>query len=422
MGYRVLARCRTSRAQRPHRASRRAVVVLTGWVRWRWRQAGVLLVIAPLILLAAAVPAEAATAAPASSHSPPDRAPGEVALLVVCGAVLIAVAAALIRRGRVRRWRPGRALLYAVRNAVRTSRRTSPEEAAVGDGPDDGQVCDSPAGPAQLDAAPDGSSEDPGPDAWSEDLGPDAVEDGDDAVGSVRWRPQAGVLVPAAAVILLACGMGMAVVMGGSGHNTASRSSAAAGVDPGSGQLQTASASATTSPRPGKQPTKGAHAAASPGPGTPPGQRGAGATSGSGSAQPGGSGGSGAAGGGTSAPGGPGTSAPAGPPPPGTLEGLPSSFVPCTAASDSASIYTCSFSFTAEGGPVSYTVSAPDDPLSDFGIAITNASGTLAAGQQATVTVTVTVEGQDLGNAPTEPNVTVNPGGIPVGLDVPPPG
>jgi uncharacterized membrane protein YgcG len=416
--------------------------VPTGWVRRRpWLQAGVLLVTAPLMLLAAAVPAGAAAAAPATSHSPPDRAPGEVALLVVCGAVLIAVAAALIRRGRVRRWRPGRALLDAGRNAVRTSRRTTPVEVAVGDGPDDGQVCDSLPGPAQLDAAPDGCSEEPGPDGgngdpgldgwshdpapdgWSEEPGPDAVEDGDDTVGSVRWRPQAGVLVPAAGVILLACGMGMAVVMGGSGHDTASRSSAAAGVDPTLGQLQTASASATASPRPGKQPAKGAHAAASPGPGTSPGHGDSAAASGSGSAQPGGSGGSGSAGSGSSAPGGSGTSAPAGPPPPGTLEGLPSSFVPCTAASDSALIYTCSFSFTAEGGPVSYTVSAPDDPLSDFGIAISNASGTLAAGQQATVTATVTVEGQGgLGNAPTEPNVTVNPGGITVGLDVPPPG
>jgi hypothetical protein len=305
--------------------------------------------------------------AAAGSGPGSDRAPGEIALLGVGCAAFIALAAVMIRRARARGWRPGRVRL----DAVRTDRAQEAE--------------------------------------------PDAVEDGDDAAGSVRWRLQTGVLVPAAAVILLASGMGMAVVMAGSRHGPAGRSTAAAGAAPGPAQPQTASASAGASPRPGKNPGNGAHAAASPGADPSPSHDGA-AASGAGSSAAAGSAGTAP---GPSAPSGPGPAAPvAAPPSPGTLAGLPSSFVPCTASSDSTSTYTCSFTFTAEGGPVSYTVSAPDDPLSDFGITIMNASGTLAAGQPATVTVSVTVEG--LGNAPTEPNVTVNPGGTTVGLDVPP--
>jgi hypothetical protein len=61
--------------------------------------------------------------------------------------VLIAVAAVVVRRGRARRWRPGRALT----DVVRASRRTSAEEAAVGDGPDDGRVGDTRPDLSQLD-------------------------------------------------------------------------------------------------------------------------------------------------------------------------------------------------------------------------------------------------------------------------------
>jgi uncharacterized membrane protein YgcG len=325
MGGRVQARDGAGRTRRPHRCVRRTLVQC--WWRAR-RQAGVLLVAVPLMLLAAPVPAGAAAAAAASSHSAPDRAPGEVALLGVCCAVLIAVAAAVVRRGRARRWLPGRALV----DVVRASRRTGAEEAAVGDGPDDARVCDTRPDLAQLDDLRAGCAE---------DAEPAVVVDGDSASG-FRWHPQTGVLVPAAAVILLACGMSMAVVIVGSRHSPASHGSAAAGLDPGPGQLQTASASATTSPQPGKHPANGTHAAASSGPRKYPSNGTAAAASGSGSGSSGtsgatGSGASGAGGGGTSGAGSGGTSgAGSGPPAPATLDGLPSSPVACTGLSPTA--------------------------------------------------------------------------------------
>lgn len=356
-----------------------------------------LLVTAPLMLLAAPVPAVAAAAAAASPHSAPDRAPGEVALLGLCGAALIAVAAVVIRRGRARRWRRGPTLL----DVVRASRRTSAQKTAGGDGPDDDRIGDTRPDLPQLDDVWAGSAEDPEPDAVADD----------DAVGGSRWRPQAGVLVPAAAIILLVCGLGMAVVMGGSRHSTASRGSAAAGVDPGPGQSQIASASATTSPQPGKHPANGTHAAASPGPGKSP-SNGAAAAGSSGS---GSSGTSGAAGSGASGAGGRGTSgAGGGPPTPGTLDGLPSSPVVCTGLSPTA--YSCNFTFRAEGGPVNYEVLEPASEEPDFVMTIANGGGTLQADSTAAITVTITPEG--LGQADTAPYVTVNPGGATVSFTV----
>jgi hypothetical protein len=313
--------------------------------------------------------------AAAVSHAAPDRAPGEVALLGVCGATLVAIAALVIRRGRVRRWRPGRPLL----DVVRVSRRTSAEKAAVGDGPDDGRVGGVPPDRAQLDAARAG---------WAEDAEPAAALDGDDSAGGGRWRPQAGALVAAAAVILLACGLGLAVVMGGSGHRLASPGSAAAGVDPGPGQQQTASASATTSPRPGKHPANGAHAAASPGPGKSPSHGGTAAASGPGSGSS------------SHPPTRPATSPPASPPPAPTLV-LPAQPIELQPTTSLDPAYVCSFTITAEGGTLSYTIAVPA-AAGGTDVTITPSSGTLSGGQQATITVSMDLPAS---------YVTVNPGG-----------
>jgi hypothetical protein len=113
---------RGGRDRRPGRAAWRAVngLLATGRMRllacsWRaGRQAAALLVAVTATALGAPVPADAAAA---SSHAAPDRAPGEIALLGVFFAVLIAVAAVVIRRGPVRGSRPRRGLLDAVRAA-----------------------------------------------------------------------------------------------------------------------------------------------------------------------------------------------------------------------------------------------------------------------------------------------------------------
>jgi hypothetical protein len=326
------------------------------------------------MVVAGRVVAMAAAVSPAA----PDRAPGEVALLGVCGAALVAVAALLIRRGRVRRWRPGRALL----DAVRGNRRTSVEKTAVGDGPDDSDVCATRPDPAWLDDVRAGSAE---------DADPDAVVDADGSADGSRWRPQAGVLVPAAVVVLLAGGIGMAVVMGGSGHGRASGGSAAAGVDPGPGQLQSANAS-PSSPRPGKHPANGAHAAASPGPGKSPGHGGAAAATGSGSS-------------GSSAsphtPTSPATSPPANSPPSAPTLVLPAQSIELQPTTSLDPAYVGSFTITAEGGAVSYTIAVPT-AAGGTDVTITPSSGTLSEGQQATITVSMDLPAS---------YVTVDPGG-----------
>jgi hypothetical protein len=70
-------------------------------------------------MLAGRVALVAAAAPPAGS----DRAPAEIALLGVGGAVLIAVVAVGIRRVRVRGWRPGGGLVDDSRVRPRLHRR-----------------------------------------------------------------------------------------------------------------------------------------------------------------------------------------------------------------------------------------------------------------------------------------------------------
>jgi RNA polymerase sigma factor (sigma-70 family) len=70
------------------------------------------------------------------------------------------------------------------------------------------------------------------------------------------------------------------------------------------------------------------------------------------------------------------------------------------------------FTLTAEGGPVSFTITGP------AGLSVSPASGTLAAGQTVTVTVTA------VGNGPPMfiNDLTVNPGALTVEVDYPPEG
>jgi len=191
----------------------------------------------------------------AVSHAVPDRAPAEVALLGVCGAVLIAVAAAVIRSGRVRGWRPSRAV------------------------PDTAQV--RPVTPAE----------------------PEVLRDSGRDTDSSTRRVGAGLLASAVAAIVAAGGVATAVVVLG-GHATVGRGSAPiAAISPLPGQAPVMPASGSTAPR--QHLAKGAHSAASSGPGTS--GHGGTAASGSGSAHtPGGQ---------TTSPSSPTTS----PPPPGTL-------------------------------------------------------------------------------------------------------
>jgi hypothetical protein len=70
--------------------------------------------------------------------------------------------------------------------------------------------------------------------------------------------------------------------------------------------------------------------------------------------------------------------------------------------------YTATFTFTAVGGTVSYSVSEYEN---DNPITIDPTSGTLLAGQQATISITTTV---------LVPEVIVNPGGTVVQFNTPP--
>jgi hypothetical protein len=277
----------------------------------------------------------------AVSHATPDQAPAEVALLGVCGAVLIAVVAAVIRRGRARGWRHDRAL----QDVARSDRWAGTEPGVTMDGGNDG---DTP-----------------------------------------RPRLAPGMLAAAAAVIIVAGGVGAAVVVLGSQHGAAGQRSAAADVNPVPGQAQAPVAPAG-GPAPGKRPAKGADAAASPG-GKGPGHGGSAGTS------------AGRGGSGSGSPGSQSTSTPASTAPPGTLS------VPSTAHCIGVTTYSCSFTIAAVGGAVSYAVSAPGG-----GVSITNASGTLTAGQNALIRVNMTA-------ASVVGYVTVSPGDATVTFTFPQP-
>jgi hypothetical protein len=77
--------------------------------------------------------------------------------------------------------------------------------------------------------------------------------------------------------------------------------------------------------------------------------------------------------------------------------------------------YTGSFTLTAEGGPVRFSITASAPPGD---LAVGPASGSLAAGQSVTVTVTV-LSATGLGFQTT---LTVDPGGQSVVVEYPPAG
>lgn len=69
-----------------------------------------------------------------------------------------------------------------------------------------------------------------------------------------------------------------------------------------------------------------------------------------------------------------------------------------------------SFTLTAHGGPVNWSVSAPGQLLAD--VSLSQSSGTLQAGQSVTITVTVT------GIAALDEPLTISPGGQTVTVDI----
>jgi RNA polymerase sigma factor (sigma-70 family) len=100
------------------------------------------------------------------------------------------------------------------------------------------------------------------------------------------------------------------------------------------------------------------------------------------------------------------TSSPSPTPTPGTLSESPATIrLPDLGSS-------ATFTLTADGGPVSFTITGPT------GVSVSPASGKLAAGKTVTVTVTA------VGNGPPKfaNTLTVNPGGLTVTVDYPPKG
>jgi hypothetical protein len=67
----------------------------------------------------------------------------------------------------------------------------------------------------------------------------------------------------------------------------------------------------------------------------------------------------------------------------------------------------------AEGGTVNYTVFEPASEQASWTVSIENASGSLSAGQQTSVTVTLTPTNA---NSPDLVDITVDPGGATVQL------
>jgi hypothetical protein len=321
---------------------------------------------------------QAAPMAAAASASGSGRVPGEVALVGLCAAALMAVAAVVLRRRRLLR-----------RYRERTAQDSVPEPVSAVVERD-----------TAVSAEPDAGGQSPLPvaadlDSVTEDL---VVADsraadvhGPDSTGNPL---RASVLAGAAAAIVLIGGVGAAVFFIGGGHDTTSRASVAVGPTPGQDPAILGPGAGKAAP--GKHhnadpasshPVTGSPSASSaPGAGTPSG----GARSSAGTTVQ--------------------TS-------PGTLSGFPSQPVQLDQPGAAATVFTASISFTADGGPVSYKVSelAADDSF--YTITADPASGNLAAGQQATIIVTVVLVGD--GTDPGAPSVTVDPGGTVIQFKLP---
>jgi hypothetical protein len=438
----------SDQAGRPGRAAGAVVarwLVRSVWLL-RWWRAGVPLVAVAVTVLAGSVPAAAAAA---SSDAVADRVPGEVALLGVCGAVVVALAALMIRRARARRWRLVRGHLDAARaaravaaesdapeldvaqpataqmNAVRqgAAELGSAEADAVKQGAAELGAAEADAvrqGAAELGAAEAdavrqgaaelGTAELGAPELGAPELGaaePDTAAGNADGAGNPGWRVRAALLVPAVAVVVLA-GVVAALVVVGSGHRTGTRGSTAAAANPLPGQTPGISLPSAASPASGKHP---GHAAAAASPGQSPGQ--------GSNAAPGGSGS------GSSAPGrtGPTTSAPTSPTVRVTATSPPPPATPALVVPSTIEVFTTDdgeypalqgdLTLTATGGPVNYTISVPvaDEDYYSFSF-YGGATGTVQPGQPVTFEVLITIMQQG-GPSPT---FVVSPPGQTVGI------
>jgi hypothetical protein len=300
-----------------------------------------------------------------------DRAPGEIALLVVCCALLMTATAVVLRSARVRGWRPGRTLLGLGRFG-----RAAPDSAVAShDGPD-----------AEPDALVSGGPTDAEP------------HEADEAGGPRQW-PRARVLASVVAVLLLAVAVGTAVVLAGRAHNPASRPGVVAGpIGPVPAHMPLGGASDPDSKAPGRHPGDGGAAAGRPG---------SAASAKSGRSSGSGSSGSGSSGSGPSKPGPTPTSSrlPSTPPPAPAIV-LPSGSVQLDESGDD--VYMGSFVLEAVNGAVRYTVSAPSGESGDYFIEVVdNSSGTVTPSEPVTVVVSVTV----FSSSGSPPYVLVTPGG-----------
>jgi hypothetical protein len=100
---------------------------------------------------------------------------------------------------------------------------------------------------------------------------------------------------------------------------------------------------------------------------------------------------------------------------PGTIADLPAQ--PVQLGEPETGVFTATLTFTADGGPVSYTVSIASEEQSGYGITADPDSATVPAGQQATINITVTMSGSIEPTGP--PTITLNPGGIAVQFKFP---
>ena len=240
-----------------------------------------------------------------------------------------------------------------------------------------------------------------GPDGFPEAAGPHP--------GAGRTRARPGVLAGAAALILLALGGGAVLAFSLAHHGRPAPAALAAGVrtsagtPPGAAVTGTATGTAAGRPgrharRPGAAASPPAAAAVSPSAGPVP------ATAASTPARP------------PASPAGtpshPATPAP--PASPGTLAAVPATvhLVPDSKGNS----YQGSFTLTAQGGPVTFSIS---DPAPAGTLSVSPSAGTLRAGQAVTVTVTAPYPG---GPPLYDTTLTVGPGGLTVDILYPPSG
>jgi len=223
--------------------------------------------------------------------------------------------------------------------------------------------------------------------------------------GARRARARPGVLAGAAALILLALGGGAVLAVSLAHHGRPAPAALAAGVRTPAATPPGAAVTFTATGRPGRRgrrsrPAAGPPAAAGGSPSAGPVPAGVTSTWARPPASP------------SSAPSHPGTPSP--PASPGTLAAAPATvrLVPDSAGNS----YQGSFTVTAQGGPVTFSIS---DPAPAGTLSVSPSAGTLRAGQTVTVTVTAPYPG---GPPVFDTTLTVNPGVLTVGILYPPSG